>query len=93
MFAKQRVGYTPQYPVHHMCAQSGRIVLVLVNNTLLRIDTQLPDNINGKQNHLDGLLRYRTQFLVSFQSLISTNTSLRATKSRGCLLIQRVSTS
>ena len=52
MFAKQKVGYTPQYPVHYMGAQSGRIVLVLVNNTLLRIDTQLPDNINGKQKHL-----------------------------------------
>lgn len=48
MFAKQKVAYTPQYPVHHMGAQSGRIALVLVNNTLLRIDTQLPDNIDGK---------------------------------------------
>lgn len=48
MFAKQKVAYTPQYPVHHMCAQAGRIALVLVNNTLLRIDTQTPDNIDGK---------------------------------------------
>lgn len=48
MFAKQKVSFTPQYPVRHMCAQAGRIALVLVNNTLLRIDTKSPDNINGK---------------------------------------------
>ena len=50
MFAKQKVAFVPQYPVHHMCAQSGRVTLVLVNNSLLRIDTQFPDNIIGMNN-------------------------------------------
>lgn len=48
MFAKQKVAFTPQYPTHFMSAQSGHIALVLVNNTLLRIDSQSQDNINGE---------------------------------------------
>lgn len=62
MFAKQKVAFTPQYPVHHMGAQSGRIALVLVNNTLLRIDTQSPDNINGNP----AVNNYQISLLLTF---------------------------
>ena len=48
MFSKQKVAFTPQFPVRHMIAQSGKIYLILVNNTLMRIDTQSPDKINGE---------------------------------------------
>ena len=47
MFAKHKVAYTPQYPVRHLCAQSGKLTMILVNSIMLRIDTQTPDIVNG----------------------------------------------
>ena len=93
MFAKQKVAFVPQYPVHHMCAQSGRVTLVLVNNNLLRIDTQFPDNINGMKTtfHDHATREHKCFFLV--QSLISPNTLARATRFRDCLLTQVGATS
>ena len=47
MFSKHKVAYTPKYPVRHLCAQAGKMTMVLVNNNLIRIDTQSPENVNG----------------------------------------------
>ena len=47
MFQKQKAAFTPRFPIRHLSAGSGKLVMVLVNGLMLRVDTRRPEKIDG----------------------------------------------
>ena len=42
-FALNRINYTPSVPVTHLCTANKRIILVLANKSVVRVDQSKPD--------------------------------------------------
>ena len=47
IFGKQKVNFTPNFPLTHLCVSNGKVVLAMQNKTILKIDLSNPEFPEG----------------------------------------------
>jgi len=49
IFNKQKVNFTPAYPLTHLCVSNKWLALAMKNKAILRIDLRNPETPQGKK--------------------------------------------